>query len=447
MAYITGAYGGKFDLGKVDGKSLYKQYKEIAPTSTVTEGQFNRDSYSCESYSFQLNTILSYPPLGDGAYIIQLFDKEPIGTCTLSIDYTRYDSISSKVVEKHLSRITDVQLIKIAANWYFAYQIKDQLQLDPIWVTLYPLKDVGDEIDKGLVSPVPVMLGGPDVFNLETAEVTRGDLIDRETTVKEETTQSLLTKLTYNPNPTSADPLALLNTETDPLLGKYYLNWDLLYQALYGSRRITLPSMENTSITIAETAKYNIVYFVDAQGVRHSFGAYLTFRIIAKPSWIVPTRFRSYALVMDVAGFYNGDTPLSDQVTWLGVHGPNSNYIFEYSGDGWCTNVIQASKLFTGILPGDIQNIVSYWSNSEKGGYQVDTYAGMITTPLCRTSLDLTGANAEIKTFIPDAFAADESNYYPDGGLGAVISMNRSDDDFYLYGIGLGFIVDINYPY
>ena len=446
MAYITGAYGGKFNLGRVGGKSLYEQYKEIAPTSTVTEEQFNKDTFTGGFYSFQLNTILSYPPLGD-AYIIQLFDKEPIGACTLSVDYTRYDPVSIKDIEKHFSRITDTQLIKIAANWYFAYQIKDMLSLDPIWVTLSPVKTVGDGIDEGLVSPIPVMKGGPDVFNLVTAEVSRGDLIDRETVVKEEATQSLLTKLTHNPNPTGANPLVLLNTEEDPLLGKYYLNWDLLYQALYGSRRINTPIMDNTSITLGETAKYDIVSFIDDQGVRHSFGAYITFRLVARPNWLVPVRFKSYALVMDVVGFYNGDTPMSDQITWLGVHGKSNKYIFEYVDDGWCTNTISAPKSFTGNLPGDIQNKVSYFGNSERGGYHAGTVAGMLSTPVCRTSLDLTGTNVEVRTFIPDAFAADDTSYDPNGGLGSVLSMNRSGDDFYLHGLTLGFVLDINYPY
>lgn len=174
MAYITGACGGKFDLGRVNGKSIYQHYIDLLPedTTPVDEDTFTSRLYTHQYYSFQLSTDNSN---AENTYIIPLTDVVPIGVPILSVDYTMYTGESESLeAEEMLSRITDTRLILIDDVWHLQFQVRDINNLpDSIWVILYPI-DSKDDIDYEIlnwspVSPIPVILGGGSKdFNLTT---------------------------------------------------------------------------------------------------------------------------------------------------------------------------------------------------------------------------------------------------------------------------------------
>ena len=180
MAYITGAYGGKFDLGKVDGKLIYQLYVDLLPegTTPIDENTFTNRLYTHQYYSFQLSVD---NPNTESTYIIPLIDVVPIGTPVLSVDYTKYIyKAESLEAENILNRITDTRLILEDGVWNLQFQVRDISNLpDNIWVVLYPIGSK-DEVDYEVlnwspVSPIPVMLGGGSKdFNLTTKIESRG---------------------------------------------------------------------------------------------------------------------------------------------------------------------------------------------------------------------------------------------------------------------------------
>lgn len=175
MAYITGAYGGKFDLGKVDGKLIYQLYVDLLPegTTPIDENTFTNRLYTHQYHSFQLS-VDNPKPYTESTYIISLTDVVPIGTPVLSVDYTKYSKVESLEAEYILNRITDTRLILEDDIWNLQFQVRDINNLpDDIWVVLYPIGSK-DEVDYEVlnwspVSPIPVILGGGSKdFNLTT---------------------------------------------------------------------------------------------------------------------------------------------------------------------------------------------------------------------------------------------------------------------------------------
>ena len=282
---------------------------------------------------------------------------------------------------------------------------------------------------------------------------------DRKTTIEGNEVWALATGLTdswnVNPTPVTEDSINLPSSNPeDPLSSDsyYYLTWELLIWSLYVGRQMTIPSFnQETSYDIGSISNNVWVSYTDELGVRHPLNSTLTVSLRSRPNWSIPQRFRSYELRFTISGDASSDMPPEETKLWVTYKSIHEQAIFQFSDVGWCDNTLTLNSLpaIDGI-PSSLQDICSYWGNSEHGGYVTSADESMmIGSPGVRLSLDLreTGL-VKIRCLVPDSFTADLESYNPLGGFGSVtgVSLNR-ETGIFSSTTTQGYLVDVNFPY
>lgn len=280
---------------------------------------------------------------------------------------------------------------------------------------------------------------------------------DRKTTIEGNEVWALATGLTdswnVNPTPVTSINLPSSNPE-DPLSSDsyYYLTWELLIWSLYVGRQMTMPSFnQETSYDIGSISNNVWVSYTDELGVRHPLNSTLTVSLRSRPNWSIPQRFRSYELRFTISGDASSDMPPEETKLWITYKGIHEQAIFQFSDVGWCDNTLTLDSLpAIDDIPSSLQDICSYWGNSEHGGYVTGADESMmIGSPGVRLSLDLreTGL-VKIRCLVPDSFTADLESYNPLGGFGSAtgVSLNR-ETGIFSSTTTQGYLVDVNFPY
>lgn len=275
---------------------------------------------------------------------------------------------------------------------------------------------------------------------------------DRKTTIEGNEVWALATGFidgtndwNVNPSPSSSSPLSLLSSDS------YYLTWELLMEALYLGRQINMPSLSTVTYDIGSVSNDVWVAYTDGLDVRHTFNATLTVSLRSRPNWLVPQRFRSYSLVFTITGDASADMPPEGTGLWITYNGTDSHAVFQFSDVGWCDNTLTLNSLpAIDDIPETLQDVCSYWGNSEHGGYITSPSSSMmIGSASVRMSLDLRESGiVKIKCLVPDSFTADLESYNPLGGFGPMtnVSLNRETGIFSSTSTQ-AYLVDVNFPH